>query len=302
MTSPLVTPRFPIRNIVVPTDFSTASEAVLHVAAAWAAERRATLHIVHFIPALDYVLAIEDYAATLEALTQVGREGLARIATDPALQGVPHRTYLEQMEVADGLNALVASQHGDLIMVASAGKHGVEKVLLGSCAEKIFRTADCPVLLFGPRMRRPPAPGPLRNLVLAVDFGPATEAALAVALGLARDAQAQLHLLHVQAPGLHTAQTPSPGSEWMAARLRALVPAGETGWEPTVRVQHGTAAEVIAAVARELAADLVVLGVRRPPRVALYTGWATAYQVLGTAPCPVLTVREGRPRPDPPAA
>lgn len=284
-----------IRNILVMTDLSPASETALEYAAGWARALGAAIHVAHFIRPLAFALAGDAYGQLVERLWQEGREGLAAIEASDTLRGIPHTSDLDPGEILDGFGALVEARHADLAVLASAGRKGLEKVVLGSTAEAVFRSAQCPVLVLGPACR-PALRARLPRLILyATDFGPAAEEALAHAVSLADRAGAKLCMLHV---------LPPPSGEWAPnlgdvnqaeARLRAMRPdqGSEQGTErPELLVRFGQPGEEILKAAQSRGADLIVVGARRPPKLSLYTGWATAYQVMSEAACPVLSVRE----------
>lgn len=293
MKSAAVAPRIAIQNILVMTDFSPASRQVLRYAAAWARRYGATVHVAHFIRPSTFALAGDAYGELLERRWQEGREGLAAIAASETLRGVSHDTYLDPGEIRDGLQAVIPARDVDLVVLSSTGRRGLAKVLLGSTAEEIFRSVAPPVLILGPETWARPVPADPSNILLATDFGPAAERASAYAFSLAQESQARLHLLHVL-PAPNGECAPCGQEAAVAeARLRAAIPPGTEDWcQPEVHVKFGQPGDEILKTASELGADLIMVGARRPAKLSLYLGWATAYQVLGEARCPVLTVRE----------
>ncbi|HUX67900.1 MAG TPA: universal stress protein [Terriglobales bacterium] len=289
--SPPIAPK----NILATTDFSPASLAAVHYAAAWARRLGAALHVANFVlPQETTVAAGYGPGVDLEALLDSARRGLAQVEADPLLQGLPLATHLREATVEEGMAALIAELHIDLVVAASAGRRGLRKFIVGSTAEAIFRHVPCPVLLLGPGIEPHPLPatGPAtapRQILFATDFGPAATRALAFARTLAQAWSSGLRLLTVlpqpDPEALQLAQ-----ADAAAARLRALLPPEARATTP-VQVEFGAAAAAIVGAAAAIPADLIVLGARHQPAVSLYTGWATAYQVLCHAPCPVLTVR-----------
>lgn len=288
-----VMPRIAIRNILVLTDFSPRSEMALHYATTWARKLGAMLHIAYFIRPTSYALAWDVYGPVMEKVWEDGRAGLAAIDASVELKDVLHATYLNPGEIHDGLEELITAQKVDLVILASAARTGLGKVLLGSTAESVFRTAPCPVLMLGPGAQRlEPARKP-QTLLFAADFGPATARARGLALSLAQELQARLYLLHVFAARGGNKMAPPSEIEAAERQLRALVPPEAESWcEAMAMVRMGEPATEIVQAAAEVGADLIVLGARRPPRLSVYTGWANAYTVLHNASCPVLTVRE----------
>jgi len=60
-------------------------------------------------------------------------------------------------------------------------------------------------------------------------------------------------------------------------------------------VRHGEPAHEILEVEKEIRADLIVMGVRRPSGLADHRMWPIAYTVVCGSQCPVLTVRTDYP-------
>ncbi|MBV5318446.1 MAG: universal stress protein, partial [Desulfobulbaceae bacterium] len=49
-----------------------------------------------------------------------------------------------------GIVEYAEKQATDLIIMATHGAKGIEKILLGSVAERVVKRASCPILLFNP--------------------------------------------------------------------------------------------------------------------------------------------------------
>ena len=93
---------------------------------------------------------------------------------------------------------LVSEYNIDFLVVPTRGYRHLKRLLLGSVAEKLVRQAFCPVLVvpLQARLSSDQALG-IRRIVCPTDFSPASSAALAFAIRLARDYEAQLILVHV---------------------------------------------------------------------------------------------------------
>jgi len=53
-------------------------------------------------------------------------------------------------EVADAIVDYVSDKNSDMIIMATHGAQGIEKIMLGSVAERVLKRASCPVLIFNP--------------------------------------------------------------------------------------------------------------------------------------------------------
>src|SRR5438105_1169342 len=83
--------------------------------------------------------------------------------------------------------------------MGSHGRGGLDRLVHGSVAEKVLRKASCPVLTVPPPVSGPAPEVPLllRRILCTVDFSEWSTKALAYAVSLAEEADAQLLVLHV---------------------------------------------------------------------------------------------------------
>jgi len=288
-------PRIGLRNILFATDLDVSAQAALFCAVDLARRYGAALYTVNVMPHLPFVEATEPDPEQIEAAV---KQKLAAL-TEP-FKGIKHKELIEQGEVPEVLSSLVETYDIDLIVIGTGARTGLEKLLLGSIAEEVFRSAACPVLTVGPRVTHWEIDGNLRHILFATDFGPESVHALPYALSLAESNRARLTLLHVSPePGLPLAE-PEPGtlpvldpSEVVATgekQLHALIPKGMALWhEPEYLVQFGPTAETILRIgAKDV--DLIVLGVKRPGALTKHLGAGVVYKIACEASCPVLSV------------
>jgi nucleotide-binding universal stress UspA family protein len=176
--------------------------------------------------------------------------------------------------------------------VGTRGAGGMEKILLGSIAEEIFRSAPCPVLTVGPKLRAGMDDALIREVLLPLDFTQQAERALHHAVAWTRRHNARLTMLHV----VEKATDPSPHGrdllrEVYRKPMRDLLEREDVELQPALRVEFGPATKTIIGVAAEMQASLLVLGVRKTESFATHFPWATASRIVRNAACPVLTVR-----------
>ena len=149
-----------------------------------------------------------------------------------------------------------------------------------------------------------------RKILVATDLTETSEPALRAALELGRSLSAQVSALHVTEPA-HTARTwytpvlEREGDlyrhvarrEKDAARLvlaelvKKADPDPLPGFSAQAIVRSGIPADVITDVAKEMAADLLVMGTHGRKAIPHFFLGSIAERVVRTAPCPVLTVR-----------
>jgi nucleotide-binding universal stress UspA family protein len=137
-----------IRHILVPHDFSETAENALSFAIDLASKLGARITVVHAYEIPTYNFA-DGLALTVEMVSDIQRAANAAlevIASRVRQSGLPVQPSLRQGPAWTEINAAAKETHADLIVMGTHGRHGLARALLGSVAEKIVRTAPCPVL------------------------------------------------------------------------------------------------------------------------------------------------------------
>lgn len=138
-----------IRSILFPTDFSEYNDAALKLASTLAAEAQAKIYIIH-VHDVQSLSAAMGEVAYMDAQTwhEQLREAEMRLASVvPSAPGVDcERECLTGSPLVEILN-FAESHDIDLIVMASHGRTGLSRLLMGSIAEGVMRKATCPVLI-----------------------------------------------------------------------------------------------------------------------------------------------------------
>jgi nucleotide-binding universal stress UspA family protein len=146
-----------IKRIVVPHDFSDTAQCALTYALDLAEKFGAGITVVHAYeyPVLSYP---EGPALTGDLVRQI------QAAAEAALAGVVSRARRPGVEIDSALRqgpawseilAAAKDTKADLIVIGTHGRRGLSRALLGSVAERVVRTAPCPVLtVHGPASER----------------------------------------------------------------------------------------------------------------------------------------------------
>jgi nucleotide-binding universal stress UspA family protein len=140
-------------KILVPIDGSPTSRRGLIEAIKLAKDQQATLRVVHVLdelilgPGSEAVMYLGN---TLEILRETGRQVLAeaeKLALDSGLK--VESAILEIMggRAADSIVSEAGEWKADLIVLGTHGRRGAKRLVMGSDAEEIVRTAPVPVLL-----------------------------------------------------------------------------------------------------------------------------------------------------------
>jgi nucleotide-binding universal stress UspA family protein len=285
------------RNILYATDFSAAAANAIPYLKRIAKHYEANLFALHVHPpVVNPMTPPETWASDVEAQNardQWHREDLLR-----TFAGIPTEVQIEEGGIISSVRAAIEKHNIDLVVMGTRGRTGLGKLLLGSIAEEIFRTTECPVLTVGPHADvSRGADGQIREILYATDFTSESQNAAAYALSLAQEFQAGLVLLHViprsEPNDLVMATDVVESSK---ALLKKLVPAEAEAWcSPEYYVEEGDPAKKILELAHLRQSDLIIMGVKPEagvPGAATHLPIATAHKVVSHATCPVLTVRD----------
>lgn len=291
-------PRIKLRNILFATDFLSTERSGLPHAIDLARRYGGVLYTVHVLPHWqdqDFEVAQTDP----EQARLLANQQMDELTSSASFKDVEHEEMIVEGEVAKVLFDLALDHAIDLIVIGTGGRKGLGKFLLGSVAEEIFRSAECPVLTTGPHATRWGIEGSLQHILFATNLGPESLHALPYALSLAEQNRARLTLLYAsEFPHNLPEFRPEDPKEMLVSgrdRLRALIPEGTQLWhEPEYLVQFGSPHE-IAEIILKIAApsvDMIVLGAKRkqPAVVTKHVGRGVAYKVACEAPCPVFSV------------
>jgi nucleotide-binding universal stress UspA family protein len=142
------------QRILVPVDGSATSTKGLTEAIALARLTGGRLRLLHLVDEMPFVMGSPgDVALTadlLPLLRQAGADVLARAQAQARAAGVVSDsvlidTYGERL--SERVAQAVREWDADLVVLGTHGRRGVGRMLLGSDAEQVLRTATVPVLL-----------------------------------------------------------------------------------------------------------------------------------------------------------
>jgi nucleotide-binding universal stress UspA family protein len=141
-----------LKNILVATDFSEPSTKALEYGRALARTFEAELHVIHvvdnlFLQGMLADAAPANYADLLEELEQSGKRQLEATIDDADRRELKAKTVLQTFtNPANGIVTYARKAGIDLIVIGTHGRGGWSHLVMGSVAEKVLRTAPCPVL------------------------------------------------------------------------------------------------------------------------------------------------------------
>ncbi|HEU4686378.1 MAG TPA: universal stress protein [Nitrospira sp.] len=292
-----------IERILLATDFSAharrAEDYGAFMAAAWDAALT-VMSVLEFPPGMN-----PDYPINQEYLRYRMNETSEQLAD--CTQRLSRRGLRVASRITTGLPSeeivgAARADDSDLIVLGTRGKSGLAHVLLGSTAERVIRTAPCPVLAVHIDADSPPervTGVALERLLVPIDFSDYSLDAVEYAALVAARAKASVKLLHVLEPlsygldfTLIHADERQRKRERCAMRLDALSTAlSKAGLSASSLIRGGVPADSILDEARAGRHDLIVMGTHGRRGMSHVLCGSVAEAVLRKAACPVLAVR-----------
>jgi nucleotide-binding universal stress UspA family protein len=140
-----------LKNVLVATDFSEPSATALEYGRELARTFNASLHVLHIVDNVVQGMVADaapaNYADVLQALEESGRRRLeATIRDDDRRELNAKPVLMSGTATAAGIVSYAREAHVDLIVMGTHGRGGWSHLMMGSVAEKVVRTAPCPVL------------------------------------------------------------------------------------------------------------------------------------------------------------
>ena len=283
------------KNILLATDFSPASKQALEYAASLARRYGSAIYLTHVITVDGYPLVSPEYAASsLQKMHVEAQQGFRELLKSGELIELPYKVLIQEGNLWPSIEELIKTYDIDLLVVGTRGVGTVEKVLIGSGAEEIFRKARVPVLTVGPSTAKEPLyEMEFKNILFASDFGRSAEREAEYAVSLAEKHCSRLRLVHVLPhPEAYGDDVLAMKKENSMAQLRELVATGaDLHCKLDFEVAVGEPVQQILRIAEETKADLIVMGAKGRTSLAGNVPHTKAYRVVCGARCPVLTVR-----------
>lgn len=289
-----------IERVISAIDLSPQSARALRQGAAWAKYYDAWLHVLHVAPLPQPLLSPTGVVAALPTrpLEDIKAE-VNRFVAETL--GDDHDAIVDIVQ-GQTVSAIVdaTSRAQALVVMGTHGWSGLDRLLLGSVAERVAHLTHGPLLIVPPEAQSLPSGAAIRQVLCAIDLRPSSLAGMRYGLSLAQEAKARVELLTVlEGPGagvlrdLVQAVLPEDdrGREAALEELRERVPQDAREWcDVQENVIMGSPAEVLLRRAEELDADLIVMGTG--DRLHLHGAWlgSTTGRILRQARCPVLIV------------
>lgn len=301
-----------IKNIILPTDFSLNADAALPYAVELARQHGGTIHLLHvseheagdaFISGI--VLGVSAWIAShrkelSEKLTATARQIEGDYGVKVSATVVPGRAAKEIARFA-------AEKRADMVVIATHGRTGPSRLLMGSIAERVVRLSSTPVLTVRPGEVLPGEGCTFKTILLTTDFSDNAAAAEPYAVELAKKRGGKILLAHVvedtiyyaNAAGLEGAGVAAI-EDWIKSvaaesdrmlREKAASLTRDTGLsvEPVQLV--GNIAEQLLNVAKARGVELIAMSTHGYSGFSHLMFGSVAERIVRTSTVPVLSIK-----------
>lgn len=190
-----------MKTILIPTDFSTCAVNALNFASEISQKDQAQIHILHVIEhpvggtidPIGVFVPVPENADYIKSLMRNGKENmtsfcesLPRLPITSIELGSPYFKIMEAIE----------NKKIDLVIMGTKGVSGLKETFIGSNAERIVRSATCPVIT----VNQPSTVSSIKRMAVAVNIKDISDLALERLKELQNLFNAELHLVHINTP------------------------------------------------------------------------------------------------------
>jgi nucleotide-binding universal stress UspA family protein len=263
----------PFTRILFPVDYSEHSAGAARYVEAIAGRFDAEVVMLHSVDLPHYNDSLADInpARKREQLDAFLEKEFEYFRVERVIvRGDPARSILKT----------ATEKHCDLIMMPTHGLGGFRRFLLGSVTAKILHDADCPVFT-GAHLEQAPSLENIefRTFLCAVSSEGYGRKVLAAAAEFANVYRGKLVVVHA------TGTVEKPAS----ARHEIEQAVAAAGVDAEIVIERGEVANIVAAQAAHLNADLLIIG--RSPAPGVFGRLRDhAYPIIRQSPCPVISV------------
>lgn len=136
------------KNILIATDGSKRTQNAVDMGLKIAKERGSKVYAVYVVDTVTFTSIPMDVAwENMYQLLKDEGEDAVKVVKDGAPEGVDVETQVLEGNPAVEITKFANENGVDLIVMGTLGKSGIDRILLGSTAEKVIRIASCPVLV-----------------------------------------------------------------------------------------------------------------------------------------------------------
>jgi nucleotide-binding universal stress UspA family protein len=157
-TPPELTARRTLHHFLIPLDGSPLAEQILEPTLELGKLMQAECTLLHVVEPLQLIgysptaAAVNLEANVTDSLRQDAEQYLGTLEQRLQADGVPvHTKVVIDAQSAAGIVRVAGESGMDMIAMATHGRGGLSRMLLGSVADKVVRSAEIPILVYGPK-------------------------------------------------------------------------------------------------------------------------------------------------------
>jgi nucleotide-binding universal stress UspA family protein len=290
-----------IKRVLCPMDFSEFSQCAFRYAASLARHFGSHLLVQH---TAQSALNMADSA--VHSQIQRSREDVRRLLISNGVDFSDVTILLNEGDPTERILETISRERIDLVVMGTHGLKGFSRLAIGSVTEQLIHLAMCPVLVVSRPIKdfvKPRSSAQIRTIVVATDFSPHSDRALAYATKWGAEWGSKVVLFHAveKTPSATRGLTElfpeyNPYFERQVAgaweKASSIVPQELTSLCDVIyEIRHGNPREEILKVAEEKNADLIITGARGSGTSGAPWG-SVSSAVVRDGRYPVLVVRE----------
>jgi len=234
-------------HILVPTDLSEFDDLAIRYALLFNKHLGSKITMLH-AEEVSWLGAEHPVGYYFENPNEAKEELRARLA-EFAHRVTPESARVATIFVDDAPEHAIVNKareiHADLIMMATHGRYGLRRAIVGSVTESVLRHTTLPVLTVTPRLFAVDDKIALRTILCPVNFSDVARASFKQAKAMAKAFDAELIAIHVAEDGLDDVEKRL--SAWIEPRYKKIVVKGDP-------------ASTVLDAADQIHADLIVIG------------------------------------------
>ena len=195
-----------MKKILVPTDFSKTSITALETAFDIAKKAGAEIHLLHVVEEASpdsYRVSgewvKEDWEERLFTfkLLEKAKKQLEKLVLDPRFEAVKIEGQLRLGNPFHGMNAIIAEEKVDLVVMGTRGITNLEGMIIGSNTERVVRHSRCPILT----VQKKPSSTNFKNIVYATAMSKGEEVFSRIVKRTQQLYNSTIHLVRINTPG-----------------------------------------------------------------------------------------------------
>ncbi len=291
-------------RVLIPTDFSDTAQTAVNLGAEIAAYYKSTIDLVNAVDATVYAYAGYPFASLSKELLTSAEDALRRAKLPASAGALKVNRFVLSGNPATEVVEHAKRHSADLIVVGTHGRGAIGRFLLGSVADRVLQNAACPVIVTKKpkgKIKHPKKKSkPFSRILFPTDFSKTAGKALARAVALTEDMDAELFVLHVVDDSLITTHVEDERTIILKElrrhaldEMKKQLPAELLqNFETIGAVKRGEPGKQICAFAEANHCDLIVMGSHGRTGIERALMGSVADKVVRRAKCSVLIERK----------